>query len=105
MRLMFVHHVVEDRGSARDIHNYTQVARALGHEVALYGPPNRESAFHYSLDLRAADAVISIFEWTTELQYGDHLDAARLVGQVPRERRQAAQDRRGNGESGGGDDF
>ena len=43
MRLMFVHHVKEDRGSAQDLHHFTQSARALGHEVALYGPPNPKS--------------------------------------------------------------
>jgi hypothetical protein len=84
MRLMFVNWAFENHGSAQDIYNYTQVARALGHDVALYGPPNRESAFHYSLDLRAADAVIFIFEFSAWL---DNLDAVRLVGEVPRERR------------------
>jgi hypothetical protein len=87
MQLMFVHYVIEDRGSAQDMYNYAQVARALGHEVVLYGPPNRQSAFNYSLDVDSANAVIFIFEWTTDLQYGDHLDLTRLVGKVPRERR------------------
>jgi Glycosyl transferases group 1 len=87
MRLMFVHHVIEDRGSAQDMYNYAQVARALGHEVALYGPPNGASAFNYSLDIGSADGVIFIFEWTTQLQYGDNIDLLRLVGGVPRRRR------------------
>jgi hypothetical protein len=86
MRLMFVHQVKEDRGSAQDLHHFTQSARALGHEVALYGPPNPKSAFHYSLDVAAADAVIFIVEWTTALQFGDNLDWARLVTRVPRRR-------------------
>jgi hypothetical protein len=51
MRLIFVHHVIEDRGSAQDMHNYVRVARSLGHEVVLYGPPDPHSAFHYSLDV------------------------------------------------------
>jgi hypothetical protein len=87
MRLMFVHYLYADRGSAQDVHNYALAARALGHEVALYGPPNPQSPFQYSLDMESADAVIFIFEWTTELQYGDCLDLVRLVGRVPRERR------------------
>jgi hypothetical protein len=87
MRLMFVHYVVEDRGSAQDIHNYARVARALGHEIALYGPPTAGSPFDYSLDLGAADAVVFLFEWTTLFRKGDNLDFARLVGSVPRERR------------------
>lgn len=87
MRFMFVHHVIEDRGSAQDIFNYAHVARALGHEVALYGPPGLDSPFNYSLDIDSADAVIFIFEWTTALQFGDNLDVMRLVGKIPRERR------------------
>lgn len=87
MRLMFVHYVIEDRGSAQDMYNYARVAKILGHEVALYGPPNTNSSFNYSLDMESADAVIFIFEWTTNLQHGDNLDFLRLVGKVPRGRR------------------
>jgi glycosyltransferase involved in cell wall biosynthesis len=87
MRLMFVHYLFEDRGSAQDVHHFAQAARELGHEVALYGPPNPTSAFNYSLDLASADAVIFIFEWTTDLQFGDRLDLLRLVSRVPRRRR------------------
>lgn len=87
MRLMFVHYVLEDRGSPQDIYNYGHVARALGHEVAIYGCSNGTSPFNYSIDIDSADAVIFIFEWTTDLQYGDTLDFMRLVGKVPRRRR------------------
>jgi hypothetical protein len=87
MRLMFVHYVQPDRGSAQDMHHYARAARALGHEVALYGRPTAPSPFPYSVNVGAADAVIFIFEWTTHLQYGDVLDLARLVGKVPRRRR------------------
>jgi hypothetical protein len=87
MRLMFVHWVVEDRGSAQDIYHYAQAAAELGHEVAIYGRPNGASAFNYSLDMDAADAVILLFEWTTELQRGDLVDWVRLLSKVPRRRR------------------
>jgi hypothetical protein len=87
MRLMFVHYVYEDRGSAQDLHHFALVARALGHEVALYGPPNPKSSFNYSLDMASADAVIFIVEWTTDLQFGGRLDWLRLVARVPRRRR------------------
>jgi hypothetical protein len=86
MRLIFVHFVYEDRGSAQDLHNYCQVAKALGHEVVVYGPPDAGS-FNYSLTVDASDAVILIFEWTTALQRGDQLDWVRLAGKIPRERR------------------
>jgi len=87
VRLTFVHWVVDDRGSAQDIAAYASVARALGHSVTLYGPPDHGSSFDYSLDLGSTDAVIFIFEWTTELQHGDNLDLLRLVARVPRDRR------------------
>src|SRR5262249_21650472 len=77
----------EDRGSAQDVHHFALSAQAMGHEVALYGPPNLKSAFPYSLDLAAADAVIFIVEWTTDHQFGDRLDWARLITCVPRRRR------------------
>jgi hypothetical protein len=87
MRFLFVNWAFENHGSAQDIHNYAQVAKALGHEVVLYGPPNPASAFPYSLDVRPTDAVIFIFEFTTRLDYGEKMGLLRLVGQVPRERR------------------
>jgi len=87
MRLIFIHYVIEDRGSAQDMHNYVQVAQALGHKVALYGRPKAASPFSYSLDVSSADAAIFIFEWTTELQDGDQLDLLRLAAKVPRQRR------------------
>src|SRR5438045_468807 len=86
MRLVFVHYVVPDRGSAQDMHNYAQAARDAGHEVVLYGSANG-SPFDYTVDVSASDALIFIFEWTTGLQYGDNLDLTRLLAQVPRERR------------------
>ena len=86
MRLIFVHWVYEDRGSAQDLYNYREAARQLGHEVVIYGPPEL-SSFHYSLDVGDDDAVVFICEWTTGLQYGDQLDWLRLVAQVPRRRR------------------
>src|SRR5436305_186321 len=86
MRLIFVHWAHEDRGSAQDLHNYREAAKRLGHEVVIYGPPEL-SSFFYSLDLEQADAVIFIFEWTTDFQRGDHVDWLRLLSRVPRSRR------------------
>jgi Glycosyl transferases group 1 len=86
MRLIFVHWVYENRGSAQDLYNYQVIAKRLGHEVVIYGPPEL-AAFHYALDIRETDAVIFIFEWTTALQHGDQLDWTRLVARVPRSRR------------------
>jgi len=87
MRFMFVHHVLEDRGSAQDMFHYVRVAKALGHEVVLFGAPGRPSVFNYTTDVSSVDAAIFIFEWTTQLQYGNLLAWARLLSRVPRTRR------------------
>jgi hypothetical protein len=39
------------------------------------------------MDLRGAEAVIFVFEWTAGLQHGDRLDWTRLLDAVPRNRR------------------
>jgi hypothetical protein len=87
MKLMFVYWAWADQGSGNVIQGYTRAAKALGHEVVVYGPPNAKIPLNYSLDVASADAVIFIFEWTTQLQYGDQLDLARLMASVPRSRR------------------
>jgi hypothetical protein len=87
MRLMFIHHVLEDRGSAQDMYHYARVAEALGHEVVLFGAPQAETAFRYTTDISAVDAAIFIFEFTTELQYGDLFAWTRLLARIPRSRR------------------
>lgn len=87
MRLMFVYYSFGDAGSAQDIHHYVGAGKELGHEVLVYGRPNPKSPFHFSLDVESADALIFVFEWTTELQHGDQLDLARLLGKSSRKRR------------------
>ncbi len=87
MRLMFVYYLMEDAGSAQDIRNYTRAAAELGHEVVVYGPQNGRNSIRRSRDLESADAVIFVFEWTTELRDGDQLDLCRIVTKVPRHRR------------------
>jgi len=87
MRLIFVHHVLEDRGSAQDMFYYARAAQQMGHEVRLFGPPNPASKFNYSTDVDSADAVIFIFEWTTDLQFGGLMNWARLLRRFPRRRR------------------
>src|SRR5689334_20915304 len=93
MKLMFVYWAMEDQGSGLVIQGYTEAARALGHEVAVYGRwipakvNNPVIPLNYSLDIESADAVVFIFEWTTQLKPGDQLDLARLVSKIPRNRR------------------
>ena len=87
MRLMFVYWAFEDQGSGLVIQGYSEAAKALGHEVAVYGRSNPKIPLNYSLDVEAADALVFIFEWTTQLMAGDALDLVRLVSKVPRRRR------------------
>lgn len=84
---MFAYFIAEDAGSAQDVHNYIRAAEELGHEVVLYGRPGALPSFEFSLDLESADAVFFIFEWTTDLRFGDQLDWVRLVSRVPRNKR------------------
>lgn len=87
MKIVFVYWGYENAGSMLDLRGYARAAKALGHEVTIYGPPNAAFALDYSLDLEGADAVVFVFEWTTQLQFGDRLDWARLLQSVPRNRR------------------
>jgi glycosyltransferase involved in cell wall biosynthesis len=87
MKLLFVYWGYENAGSMLDLRGYARVARDMGHEVVLYGPPNPAFALDYSRDLEGVDAVIYVFEWTTALQFGDRLDWIRLIEAVPRRRR------------------
>ena len=87
MKLVFVYWGYENPGSLLDLRGYARAAKEMGHEVTVYGPPNPKFALNYSHDLAGADAVVFVFEWTTDLQYGDRLDWSRLVSSVPRSRR------------------
>jgi hypothetical protein len=92
MKLMFVYWAMEDQGSGLVIQGYTEAARALGHEVSVYGrwipgKVNPVIPLNYSLDIESTDAVVFVFEWTTQLKPGDQLDLARIVSKVPRNRR------------------
>lgn len=87
MKLVFVYYAYENQGSELDLQGYARAARELGHEVTVYGPPNRKIPLSYSMDLRHTDAVVFVFEWTTGLQHGDRLDWARLLAATPRRRR------------------
>lgn len=86
MKLLFVYHAAEDRGSARDIHHYAQAARRVGHEVQLYGPMPVGSRLSHTL-ATSADALVFVVEWTTRPPLADPLGWARLLANVPRARR------------------
>jgi hypothetical protein len=87
MKLAFIYWGYENAGSMLDLRGYARVARDMGHEVIMYGPPNPAFALNYSRDLADVDALVFVFEWTTALQFGGRLDWVRLVEAVPRRRR------------------
>ncbi len=87
MKLVFVYWGFENAGSMLDLRGYARAAKAMGHEVTVYGPPGHVFGLDYSIALAGADAVVFIFEWTTALQFGDRLDWTRLLSAVPRNRR------------------
>jgi hypothetical protein len=97
---MFVYWAFEDQGSGLVIQGYTEAARALGHEVVVYGPANPRIPLNFTMDVGSVDAIVFVFEWTNQLRYGsrlyewtaksergDSIDFVRLMGQVPRRRR------------------
>jgi glycosyltransferase involved in cell wall biosynthesis len=87
MKIVFVYYAYENQGSSLDLQGYARAAREMGHEAIVYGVPNPKIPLNYSIDLSGADAVVFVFEWTTDLLYGDRLDWLRLVSSVPRSRR------------------
>ena len=87
MRIFFAYWLLEDGGSAQDVRAYAATARDLGHEVFLYGPPGSRPGIPSSLHVETADAVVFVFEWTTDIGRCDGLDLARILTRVPRERR------------------
>src|SRR5262249_12385314 len=85
MRIMFVYWAFEDQGSGLLIDGYTRAATGMGHEVVVYGRPIPNIPLNYSMDVESADALVFIFEWTTDLLRGDNLDFVRL-SKIPRRR-------------------
>jgi hypothetical protein len=87
MKIVFVYWGYENAGSMLDLRGYTRAAKAMGHEVVIYGPPGWAFALDYSKHLDGADAIVFVVEWTTALQFGDNVDWLRLLDAVPRNRR------------------
>src|SRR5262249_30374853 len=86
MKLLFVYWAFENQGSGLLIQAYAEAARRCGHEVVVYGRPEPNIPLAYTLDVASCDAVVFIFEWTTALMRGVHVDWVRLFNTVPRKR-------------------
>jgi hypothetical protein len=86
-RLLFFCQVHPDRGSARDMVGYVSAARALGHEILLYGPQGAHPGLPYTESLDGFDAAVFVVEYTSRLQYCDEARLEEVLKRVPRSRR------------------
>jgi hypothetical protein len=91
MRFVFVYWRIHNAGSAQPIRHYAEAARAMGHEIALFGPPDPTGRFNCSQEVRGDDAVIFIMEWNLggpqRLMDIPEANLARLLATIPRHRR------------------
>jgi len=72
--------------SVSTLHHTIAAGRALGHEVALYGPPNSDlPALPTTTDLDGIDLALFIIQVPGDLPQMPHL--ARLIDAIPREKR------------------
>src|SRR5688572_30461327 len=68
--------------SVSTIHHYVATGRALGHDVALYGPPNPElPAVPYTTDLDGVDLALFVVQVPGDFPQMPHL--ARLIDTIP----------------------
>lgn len=72
--------------SVSTVHHYTAAGRALGHDVAVYGPPNPELPdLRFTTNVSNIDLALFIVQVPTDLPDMPHL--ARLLDTLPREKR------------------
>src|SRR5690606_1098819 len=72
--------------SVSTIHHYVAAGRALGHEVALFGPPNTDlPALTYTTDLDGIDLALFVIQVPGDFPQMPNL--AHLIDTIPREKR------------------
>ncbi|ODT25028.1 MAG: hypothetical protein ABS54_09065 [Hyphomicrobium sp. SCN 65-11] len=72
--------------SVSTIHHYVAAGRALGHDVALYGPPNADlPGLPTTTDLGGVDLALFVIQVPGDFPQMPHL--ARLIDTIPREKR------------------
>ena len=72
--------------SVSTIHHYVAAGRALGHDVALYGPPNADlPGLPTTTDLDGVDLALFVIQVPGDFPQMPHL--ARLIDTIPREKR------------------
>ena len=86
MKLLLVNAVDPWTRSVSTVHRYVAAGRALGHEVAIYGPPHPELApLPFTTDLGGVDLALFVVQVPTDFPDMPHL--ARILDGLPRERR------------------
>ena len=72
--------------SVSTVHRYIAAGRALGHDVAVFGPPNPElPTLPYTTDLAGVDLALFVVQVPADLPDMPHL--AHLLDTIPREKR------------------
>jgi len=86
MRVLLVTSVDPWVRSVSTIHKWVGAGRALGHNVVIYGDPNRElPSLRFTTDLSGVDVALFVIQVVSDLPEMPHL--ARLLDGIPRERR------------------
>jgi hypothetical protein len=89
MKLLLVNAVDPWTRSVSTVHKYVAVGRALGHEVAVYGPPHPElSSLPFTTDLGGVNVALFVVQVAADFPDMPHL--ARILDGLPRERRLVA---------------
>jgi hypothetical protein len=72
--------------SVSTIHHYVAAGKALGHDVAIFGPPNPDlPTLPYTTELDGVDLALFVIQVPGDFPNMPHL--ARLIDTVPREKR------------------
>jgi hypothetical protein len=103
MRLMFVYWRIGDAGSVQTLRGLAHAAKAAGHELLMYAPPEEDFPLECSLEIDSADAVILCLEWNMNQHPGEysksgrllrpglmgigHLNVVKFLSRIPREKR------------------
>ncbi len=85
MKLLLVNAVDPWTRSASTVHRYVAAGRALGHEVAVYGPPHPELSLPFTTELDGVDVALFVVQVTADFPDMPHL--ARILDGLPRQRR------------------
>ena len=78
MRIAFVYWGYENAGSMLDLRGYTRAAKAMGHEVIVYGPKEWAFALDYSKDLAGVDGLAAELAPLVRLEHR-HVDGKKEI--------------------------